>query len=292
LELEGQMPDAATVVAITARAIGLAMLLVVPAVQSADHRAAVAPAPMTRATADLPSADLSAHLPSGVAGLTTAVPRSTGVRPISATSVLPTPREPASPSPIAVPTTTPIALAPPVTREPPTGPLPSSAQARAEPAPPPSPARDQSRALPITRLEIPSIGLVSAVVPAPLIQIEGGRTWQVPAFKVGHAQYSAGAGQVGNAVLLGHVASLHAGSVFRDLHRARRGDLVRVFSGTQRFDYRVVQTRIVLPDDLSVLRPTGTASVILITCAGEWIPRLDDFSQRLIVRADLVTPRP
>lgn len=153
------------------------------------------------------------------------------------------------------------------------------------------PPRANVQWLPITRLQIPSINLVAEVVPAPLIESGGEKTWQVPSFKVGHGQFTAGAGQVGTAVLLGHVESRHDGSIFRDLHRVRVGDTIRVFSREQRFEYRVVQVRIVSPDDLSVLRPTGRASVVLITCAGEWAPSLNDYTRRLVVRADLVAPQ-
>lgn len=124
-----------------------------------------------------------------------------------------------------------------------------------------------------------------------MIEVGGERTWKVPSFSVGHGQYTAGAGQVGNAVLLGHVASLRDGSVFRNLHRIHVGDTVRVFSGEQQFEYRVVQMRVVSPTDVSVLRPTGVASLIMITCAGVWVPSLDDYSERLVVRADLVASR-
>jgi LPXTG-site transpeptidase (sortase) family protein len=145
--------------------------------------------------------------------------------------------------------------------------------------------------LPITRVRIPTIALDEPVVVAPIVEVDGSRTWSVPSFRVGHGQYTAGAGQVGNAVLFGHVASLHDGSVFRNLHRVRTGDIVQIFSGSRQFDYRVVAERIVSPDDISVLQPTGTASLIIITCAGEWMPRIDDYNERLVVRADLVSSR-
>src|SRR5205807_1150760 len=61
---------------------------------------------------------------------------------------------------------------------------------------------------PITRLVIPSIDLDTAVVPAALVEHDGVATWDVPKFVAGHAEGSAGAGEPGNALVIGHVTSL------------------------------------------------------------------------------------
>ena len=143
--------------------------------------------------------------------------------------------------------------------------------------------------LPITRLAVPHLRLAADVLPAPIVTVSGGTTWDVPSFAVGHGENSAGAGQPGNAVLLGHVTSPNAGSVFKDLYRMQVGDPVLVFSGEQEFDYAVTEVRTVPRSDLSMLTPTESATVTLITCAGTWLPALQDFSHRLAVRAELVT---
>jgi LPXTG-site transpeptidase (sortase) family protein len=153
-------------------------------------------------------------------------------------------------------------------------------------APLPSNAPPEWR--PITWVAIPRIALRADVVPAPLIRQDGDTTWEVPPFRVGHAQYTAGAGQIGNAVLIGHLASLRDGAVFQTLDRARVGDIVQLASGSRTFDYRVTGMRIVPRSDISVVSWTPTASATLITCAGPWIPALDDYADRLVVRAELV----
>jgi LPXTG-site transpeptidase (sortase) family protein len=142
---------------------------------------------------------------------------------------------------------------------------------------------------PITRLRVGRIGLDTDVVPAPIIDVPGGTTWAVPAFAAGHGEGSAGAGEHGNAVLLGHVASPDAGSVFRHLHRVQAGDVVDVFSHRRRFTYVVVEVRIVPRTDVAVLAPTGSATLSLITCTGTWLPALQEFSHRLVVRAELAS---
>jgi LPXTG-site transpeptidase (sortase) family protein len=178
----------------------------------------------------------------------------------------------------------------------PSDPVPSTAVTEAaaapeSPAAPTAPAPDLAAGrrpfLPITRVLIPRLRLETDVAPAKLIERDGGLMWDVPSFRAGHAEGTAGAGGLGNAVLFGHLTSRSAGSVFRDLGRVRVGDRVQVFSETEAFDYRVVEVRTTPRTDLSVLRPMRMASLSLITCAGTWLPLLRDYTQRLVVRAEL-----
>jgi sortase A len=141
---------------------------------------------------------------------------------------------------------------------------------------------------PITRIRMPRLQIDSEVVPSPFVQVADSGTWEVPAFKVGHAEYTAGAGQLGNAVLFGHVTSRSLGNVFQSLERARRGDLVEISSGDEDFTYEVVEIRKVPRTDVSVVEPTDSASASLITCTGLWLPYLNDYAERLVVRAELV----
>jgi LPXTG-site transpeptidase (sortase) family protein len=155
----------------------------------------------------------------------------------------------------------------------------------AAPAPTPHPI------LPITRVVIPRIDLDSEAVPADLVAQDGGVTWEVPAFKIGHAQSTASAGAPGNAVLVGHVDSRGLGNVFEQLDASRVGDQVQVFSGGERrFDYRVVDVRKVGRRDVSVVQPTDLPSLTLITCSGMWLPLVADYAERLVVRAELASP--
>jgi sortase A len=141
----------------------------------------------------------------------------------------------------------------------------------------------------ISHLVIPRIGIETQVVPAPfVIQGEEG-TWNVPPFVAGHAEYTAGPGQPGNAVLLGHVTSLTLGNVFETLDRARVGDVIHVASGDDDFPYQVTEIRRVSRTDVSVLDPTDTPTVSLITCTGLWLPHLRDYAERLVVRAELLS---
>ena len=124
---------------------------------------------------------------------------------------------------------------------------------------------------------------------APLVPADDGSvTWQVPPFVAGHADETGGAGGPGNAVLFGHVTSVHSGDVFRDLDQASVGDLVLVSSDARIFRYRVVDTRRVSRDNSDVLQPTDVPSVTLITCEGVWLPSIWDYTHRRVVRAELI----
>jgi LPXTG-site transpeptidase (sortase) family protein len=137
----------------------------------------------------------------------------------------------------------------------------------------------------VTHIEVPRIGLRADVVFAPLIHEGVDTTWAVPAFRVGHAQYTAGAGGVGNVVLIGHVSSLDAGSVFHDLHLIRNGDAILITSRAATYRYVVSYSEIVSRSDVSVASWTPNRALTLITCAGAWVPAIDDYATRLVVRA-------
>ena len=157
-------------------------------------------------------------------------------------------------------------------------------------AAPPATGRAGLPRLPITKVTIPNISLEAEVVLARLVETAEGRTWEVPAFKAGHAEGTAGAGGRGNAVLLGHVATREAGNVFADLDKLGLGDVVQVFSDERGFEYRVVEIRTVPRTDVEVVRATPVAVLTLITCTGDWVPDLADYAERLVVRAELVAP--
>lgn len=143
---------------------------------------------------------------------------------------------------------------------------------------------------PITEIRLPSISLSAPVVPSRVIDVGGATTWEVPAFKVGHAEGTVGAGQPGNAVLLGHVASQGLGNVFLHLERVRPGDIVHIASDDEEFAYRVEEIHTVSRTDVSVIEPSERSVITLLTCTGLWLPQLKDYSERLIVRAVLEEP--
>ena len=148
-------------------------------------------------------------------------------------------------------------------------------------------ASDTTQYLPITRLVIPQIDLDTGVVLAPLVEHAGTTTWDVPRFVAGHAEGTPGAGGPGNAIVIGHVTSVTLGNVFEHLDRVHASDRVSVFSAQREFEYRVVSVRSVSRSDVSVLDSTDTPALTLITCTGLWLPTVWDYTERLVVSAEL-----
>jgi LPXTG-site transpeptidase (sortase) family protein len=141
---------------------------------------------------------------------------------------------------------------------------------------------------PIDHITIPAIGLDAEVVAAALVQKDGALSWEIPAHRAGHADGTAGAGALGNAVLLGHVSSLRSGDVFKELESVAVGERITVRSGREAFTYRVVEAKTVDRADTSMVQTTTTASLTLFTCTGVWLPTIWDYTHRFVLRAELL----
>jgi sortase A len=138
--------------------------------------------------------------------------------------------------------------------------------------------------LPPIRIVAPAIGLDAPIVESPIVDDE----WVVPQFEVGHLVGSGDPLGGGNIVLAGHVESYNAGHVFARIGELEPGDAIRLFTtaGVMRY---VVQSSTVVPrDDMSILLPGPREKVTLITCAGVWVPQIQDYDRRRIVVATLV----
>lgn len=105
----------------------------------------------------------------------------------------------------------------------------------------------------IGRFEIPRLRLSAMVV-------EGDDDATL-AIAIGHLPGTALPWQSGNAVLAGH-----RDTFFRLLKDLRQGDLIRMTTTRGTFDYQVVRTEIVEPDDISALAPTSDRALTLVTC--------------------------
>jgi len=98
-------------------------------------------------------------------------------------------------------------------------------------------------------------------------------------------------GQLGNAIMNGHVDWWTGDAVFTKLGAVRPGDTVTVY----RADGRTVNFRITLLQRAnanariaSLFAHTDRATLTLITCAGVWNPITFTNTQRLLVTATLV----
>jgi sortase A len=94
----------------------------------------------------------------------------------------------------------------------------------------------------------------------------------------GHLENTPLPGEAGNVVIAGH-----RDTFFRALREITAGDDIYVEMPSGRFHYRVASTRVVKPQDLSVLAPSEDAVLTLITCYPFWV--LGDAPDRFVVRA-------
>jgi sortase (surface protein transpeptidase) len=142
------------------------------------------------------------------------------------------------------------------------------------------------------RLEIPAIGVSTPLIrlgldPDGTMQVPG--DFQVAGWFTGGPQ----PGQLGPAVIAGHVDSTSGPAVFYRLRELRPGDQVRVV----RADHRVVRFRVdslasfpkqALPDD-AVFGATTAPVLRLITCTGSFDRSRHSYRDNLVVSATRVT---
>lgn len=166
----------------------------------------------------------------------------------------PTPRR--DPVPVTV-------TAPPVewvsNAGPPVGPAPAIAEkaekkaAPKEPRPPRKPREVAADPLALGRIEIPRIG-VRAV-------IRKGADEDTLDRAVGLVPGTAHPGEAGNIVL-----AAHRDTFFRPLRDIRVADRIRLVVPPNEYLYEVDSTRVVSPEETSVLQSRGTEELTLVTC--------------------------
>jgi sortase A len=123
---------------------------------------------------------------------------------------------------------------------------------------------------PLAVLRIPKIELEVAVLP-------GTSEWALNR-AVGHIDDTALPGSDGNAGIAGH-----RDGFFRGLKDVQPGDVLEIETLTSLDTYRIERTWIVNPEDVSVLDPTASSAITLVTCYPFYF--IGSAPQRFIVRA-------
>lgn len=149
----------------------------------------------------------------------------------------------------------------------PSGHSPPDAQRQSEPAP--IPAHLRGLVAEITPLPVPTPGpeqarrivIPSINVDAPVV---AGDDWESLKKGAGHHIGSANPGERGNCVISAHNDIY--GEIFRRLPEMKVGDEIVVETETQVYRYVVEQTRIVEPTEVSVMAPTSSPVLTLISC--------------------------
>ncbi|HLX87594.1 MAG TPA: class E sortase, partial [Acidimicrobiales bacterium] len=137
------------------------------------------------------------------------------------------------------------------------------------------PVADPGVGAPVGLMSIPTLGVSDAAI------IEGTGESQLQQGP-GHYPGTPLPGEAGNAAIAGHRTTY--GAPFYSLDALHSGDAINIETPQGLFGYQVVLTKIVSPDDVSVLQPTPLPELTLTTCN----PRYSA-TQRLVVRALLTT---
>lgn len=172
-------------------------------------------------------------------------------------------------------------------------PPPITAPAQSGSAPVPRGARALPRSMPV-RLDIPAIGVHSTLL---RLGLNPDHTVQVPPLardsRAGWYRYSPTPGQLGPAVILGHVDSARYGpGVFYRLGTLRRGEVVDV----TRADGRVARFRVDRVAQFPKAQfPTAQvygnvdhAALRLVTCGGTFDRSSGSYEDNIVVFAELI----
>ena len=125
----------------------------------------------------------------------------------------------------------------------------------------------------LTRVVIPKISLDAIVV-------EGVSRKQLSEGP-GHIKGTATPGEAGNAVI-----SAHRDTFFRHIYELNKGDEILVRRNGKVFHYQVTGKKIVMPDDMAVLKQTSDPQLTLITCYPTYY--IGPAPKRLVVFSKLV----
>ncbi|MGE5570731.1 MAG: class D sortase [Rhodospirillales bacterium] len=106
---------------------------------------------------------------------------------------------------------------------------------------------------PIGRIEIERVGLQAIIVES--------TTSEALRRAVGHVEGTALPGEDGNVALAGH-----RDTFFRGLRDVRPSDIIRIDTLDGSWEYQVESTRVVDPENVEVLKASGSPMLTLVTC--------------------------
>lgn len=129
---------------------------------------------------------------------------------------------------------------------------------------------------PAIRMAIPKIGVDAPVLQTPPVN----GVWEVADWAVGHLTSTPDAGANGNGAYAAHDDI--KGEIFKRVDQLAPGDTILLYSRHAVFRYTVINQQTVDPSNVSVLAPTRTPTITLISCAPYWVD-----TQRLVIQAAL-----
>ncbi|GAC1363349.1 MAG: hypothetical protein NVSMB32_04810 [Actinomycetota bacterium] len=150
-------------------------------------------------------------------------------------------------------------------------------------------------AVPPVLLSIPSIGLAISVLP---IGLNPDGTVEVPSNFQAAGWYRLGIspGQMGSAVILGHVDSYKGPAAFFRLRSLRTGDPVEVTLADRTVVHFIVNSETTYPKDQFpsqlVYGSQGFSALNLVTCGGDFDPHVRSYLSNVVVSTSLVGTTP
>lgn len=115
------------------------------------------------------------------------------------------------------------------------------------------------------------------------VEIREGEDAAVLRGGAGHLPDTAWIGDGGNVALAGH-----RDTVFRSLRKIQPGDVIEIVTADRLVRYSVDETTVVPPNDLTVLEPSGSSTLTLITCHP--FTFIGSAPNRFVVRAREIDP--
>ncbi len=125
-----------------------------------------------------------------------------------------------------------------------------------------------------TKIIIPSLNVDLPVTAAEVTY----DTWEVSEVGASFGVGSSLPGHKGNTVIFAHARE----NLFASLPDIGNGDYIHVFTNKDWFVYKVYKTKVVQPQDVTILASQKAHELTLFTCFGS------DYTQRYIVKANLI----
>jgi LPXTG-site transpeptidase (sortase) family protein len=154
----------------------------------------------------------------------------------------------------------------------------------------PKPGEPEPDTSDVTRIIIPILNLDTIVKYVPY----DGFTWLISGLQqeVAWMGNTSWPGLGSNTGLAGHVTVAGMGDgPFRHLDELPVGEVVYIYTETNRYTYQVRESIVTDSGDMSVTLPTDKSQISLITCV-DWDQDLRTYLNRLVVVADLVRTDP
>ena len=124
----------------------------------------------------------------------------------------------------------------------------------------------------IAIIEIPSIDLRSVITQ--------GTSEENLKYNIGHFKHTRMPGEPGNFCIAGHNSNIY-NEVLNNVHRLKKGDLIKIITAEDEYSYYVKNMSAVNPDNVEVLNDVGDRKLMtIVTCT-------DKGDKRLIVTSEM-----